>query len=640
MVDLTKFLPGAKTPAQPAPSKKEQAVQDYSKLSDEELLAQYRKMSGTSPVAGGDIDYSKLSDEELKAQYERLQPKPMGYGEDIAKSAGTGLVHAGTGMLTTVPDMMDLAQRAGNWAGSKVAGVVGAEQPDLGINPEAEANTSVDLRNPTVNKLIEDKITGPLHQAQTWPGAIAQKGIEYGLPSVVGGGGSTMAKILRGWGAGLGAEGAGAIADATGNEDYGAAARMAGGMLGYKLPQKITSPGRVPNTPLAQAQLSRAQQVEGAGGTQRAGQFTGNPWQVRMESNIDRLGGTPEKYTPEGQAAQASEILRQQGGVTGSGISNVQDIQDTRARAQAQYNNMLPQARALYDQPFQDRLFQIRRELGQDTSNLRRGVYTPSAAHPMDPQRPIPGFENHLDDIKYGPMDPQNPAARTSNVQPGMSGVHYDNTRDGLEGAIDKTKDPNIKDALTKTRDALDDMWERNVQPQFQGAAPAFRQQSTDLDALETAASKRGKSKAAGEIKPDDVFQAHEDQTGSMANLSRAMESTGVGKDIPETNPWFAGPYWNTVGALGGALAGHLSHVPGEAFTGTIGGMMAAPAAAQIAAKVLAKPYYWDATQAYLKNQAWPDARNMSKVLSGPGVKIPLPALLAPQFGGPQDDTQ
>jgi hypothetical protein len=616
---------------------------DYSKLSDEELQTMYAKMLREQKLPGKDIDWSKLSDKELIDQYANYKNRKLPVMEDVARSAGTGILKAGTGMLTAVPDMMDLAKRGSQWVGEKAATGLGLDvDPKLGVDPEAEANTNIPLTNAAVNQYIENKFPGVFHNPQTAVGSALEKGIEYVTPSMVGGGGSALGKALRGVGAAIGGEGGRALADATGLEDYAPAASMAGALLGYKMPRKLVTPSNIDPV-----RLANAQRVQNAGVNLSAGRFTDTPFTKRMESNIQNWGGTPTKFQPEAQAEQATQSLRNIGGVTGPGIDNLQDIKSAKADAAAQYNQMLGSARANYDPEFEDRLLEIRRDLGNRLSARTPGVGQPKGQllqnsqgqniqTMRDPRTPIAGFEEALKDIKHGPDMPNgNPPPPNQAV--GMSGNFYDSTRERLGKAIDAAENPNIARALRHTRDALDDWWERTVPPQYQGQATQFRRQWSDLSALEGAAGAPGQKAAAGTLSPSRVFQEHVNKGGDLAQTARSMEALGVGKDIPKTSAWGYGPWSSAAGTIAGILAGRLSHVPGEEFTGGILGLSASPIVNQIAAKALAKPYYSGAIQDYLKNQRWPanQSQATAQLLWGQGAKFPLPAIMAPQLSAP-----
>lgn len=145
-----------------------------------------------------------------------------GYGEDMAKGFGSGLVQGALGLGTVMGDIAGAARNTvGGW---------------MGITPEQlqaldEAQSSLGIAVPSGNAVATKKlegVTGPLYQAQTVPGQYSQTLGQF-VPGMAVGPGSLPAKAGSTLLGAVGSETAGQMSDGTWYEPY---ARVAGGLLG------------------------------------------------------------------------------------------------------------------------------------------------------------------------------------------------------------------------------------------------------------------------------------------------------------------------------------------------------------------------------------------------------------------------
>ena len=195
---------------------------DLSTLSDDQLKALY-----APHAAAPTHDLSKLSDDELKALHGSATAAPIGVGEDVAKSAGTGLIKGALGIAGMVPDISATAHSAANkyLFDPLLNATIGKPS-----NPEVERTVDPNkaFGSEGLQKGLEAAI-GPLHAPQTVAGEYAQTAGEF-APAALGGGEGLLSKLLTRVAAPAAAsETAGQLTKGTEAEPY---ARIAGAVAG------------------------------------------------------------------------------------------------------------------------------------------------------------------------------------------------------------------------------------------------------------------------------------------------------------------------------------------------------------------------------------------------------------------------
>lgn len=203
-----------------------------------------------------DDSFLKLSPEQQNATVDEIarsfstkaapQAKPeVGQAEDIAKSAGIGVVKGGIATAGAAGDMRELLSLGVDYAGNK-----------LGISPEtvqafkgaayegatrASPITNV-LANSPSSRDIQSKIegvTGGFYKPQTTAGEYAQTAGEF-LPAAIGGGGGVIAKGARVLAPALTSETAGQYTKGTAAEPV---ARFLGALAGGGATALVSRPG-------------------------------------------------------------------------------------------------------------------------------------------------------------------------------------------------------------------------------------------------------------------------------------------------------------------------------------------------------------------------------------------------------------
>jgi hypothetical protein len=172
-------------------------VTDLSSLSDDQLKALY----ASAPAAAAPAhDLSKISDDDLKALHASLLAVPMGVGEDVAKSAGTGLLKAGIGAVGAAGDARNLASAATDYIGGKVGASPEAIQgfKDKAYNAAQYLPTTSLLSDAPSSADIQkgiEGVAGQFHKPQTTAGEYAQTAGEF-APAVLGGGEGLLSRLM------------------------------------------------------------------------------------------------------------------------------------------------------------------------------------------------------------------------------------------------------------------------------------------------------------------------------------------------------------------------------------------------------------------------------------------------------------
>lgn len=509
---------------------------------------------------------------------------------DVAKSAGIGLVQGGLG-LAMLPGNIEALGRAGI---DKAASALGYGDP--GLSKSHYLPTSADAQAGI------EHFTGPFYQPQTTAGEYARTIGEFAPMAAFGGPGAGMlSRAVNVTAPAVVSETAGQLTKGTSAEPW---ARAIGGFVG----------GSVPNaamrtvTPIT-ADAGRAAQVaalENNGvNALTAGQRTGNSairWAESAAHDLPFTGGRG-KILNDQAAEQFTQAALQRAGINADRATAPvidQGFRDLGAQfdALAQRNNMN------VDAPLHTQVQMALRNYNQATPPAMRA----------------PIIEELANDIGHRLGTP-------------MAGPDYQNWRSQIERARRSAQpnNPQLANALSDVRDALDDAMSRSATPADQAAWQQVRGQYRDLLAIEKAVSGAGENTALGLISPSQLRTAvkTQDQRGyvrgrrDLGNLARAGES--IMKPLPNSGTparLAAQTLFSAAGAGAGAVFGGA---PG-AIVGTI-----APALTQ---GTLGRALMSAPVQNYLSNQVLApmiDAYQPANALS----RIPLAAnaLMTPPTG-------
>jgi hypothetical protein len=200
-------------------------------LSDAELMQRYQTSIGGGPaptppgftgprITVGGPDPTNMSDADLQAAYRASQP--MGTGEDVVRSIGSGLVQGATSLAGMPGSIINMLTDKANSA----LGLTG-EAPPPGSGPSRYAGTEDYQKG-------YESLAGPSHQPQTPYGQYAHTAAEFVPGSLLGPGGVIGNTIRYGVLPGLASEFAGQQTKGTGFEQPAriGAALVTGGVAG------------------------------------------------------------------------------------------------------------------------------------------------------------------------------------------------------------------------------------------------------------------------------------------------------------------------------------------------------------------------------------------------------------------------
>lgn len=202
---------------------------DLSKLSDEELKAQYKAHQSVAD----------MSDDELKAAHSAAQPS---VAADVAKSTAIAVPQTAISLAGLPGTASDYIGRGVNALGNLVTGKSGSYEDYQ--KKRATALGGADIAAPTTQAIQStvEKATGPFYEPKTMPGQIANAATGSALTAMLFPG-KLATNALLGAGTGLASESAGQVADAYAPK-AGPAARvgtavLAGG-VGAAIPNTLT----------------------------------------------------------------------------------------------------------------------------------------------------------------------------------------------------------------------------------------------------------------------------------------------------------------------------------------------------------------------------------------------------------------
>lgn len=577
---------------------------DYGKMTDEELLAAIKPQSPT-PSAAAVPDYSKMSDADLHALVApKAAPESPSLAADLVKSGGIGVAKSGIGIVGAMGDLRHAT-----------TSVLDSVAKKLGASPEtiqSLKNRAYDIAGLTpattvmrdapsssdIQKEVEG-VTGEFYKPKTVAGEYAQTAGEF-APALIGGPETIGAKLVsRVAVPAVVSETAGQLTKGTAAEPY---ARVAGALA-----SPLAASGlRRAITPLPSS-AERAALVENLGNEGvdlTAGQRTGSKplqWAESVLGDMPGSGGVAAR-TQENQAQQFTAAALRRAGETADRATP--DVIDGAFRRIGNDFDGVAQRNHVVADP----------HLGNDLATVEAEYNSL-----VGPTQRAPVVANTMADI--GDTIAQNGGH--------LTGEQYNAFTSRLARQARGAKaDAQLQEALSGTRNALDDAMERSLQASGNTAdldtLRTARRQYRNLLTVEKAATGAGAATAEGLISPSQLRNATVTQNrrayargqGDFADLARSGEA--VMKPLPQSGTAPRQYMQHMISIIGGTAGGATGGLPG-AMAG-----IAAPAAA--GRVLMSRP-----VQAYLGN------RVLGPAGGSRGVDAVRAALLAHQ--GHQEPT-
>lgn len=441
----------------------------------------------------------------------------MGVGEDIARSAATGLGEGVTGSVGLLGDVQSLADDFGTWVGDQ-----------LGLSPlppEAKAGFTA-ARAPTTSQI--EKAVGfdqMKHTPQTTAGKYARTAGQF-VPAMATGGAvqagpgvvrrlaGAASGTLTGVGAGIGSEGAGQMAEGTMLE---VPARLAGGVVGAatvgNMARRMVTPRSIPPERAKMAQTLRKEGIDNL----TEGQVTGNLGVQARERKASGLfwDQTAERTKQLEKLTQAS--LARAGILAKRATPDVMD--DAFTKLGKQFDDLASRNTVAVD-----------RQFGRDVAT-GLGDYM-SLGPATEKVNALQSFIDRIGSV----IDPRG----------NINGRAYQSLRSSIERAArGSTSDPEYASALRDLKNALDDAMERSMaaakSPDL-GAWRDVRKRYRNILVVDDAVGSTSATAAEGLISPEALRSAVKRKQGArnmvrgkgdFEELSRA--AAGLMKDLPMT---------------------------------------------------------------------------------------------------------
>lgn len=534
---------------------------DLTSLSDSELQELYKPPP----------DFSKMSDDDLKAAYEAKNPGIMGTAADVAKSGGIGLAKGAIGLAGAPGDLSNLLAKGSQYASNYIADKVGLDRgPQAG---ETMLPTSG-----SIQKNVEG-VTGDFYKPKTTAGEYAQTAGEF-APGILGGGEGLASRALTRIAIPAAtSETAGQLTKGTEYEPW---ARVAGGLLS----PAVVSAGRRAITPMPATpeRTALANALTGEGVDLTAGQRTGSrplQWAESVFGDMPGSGGRSAAVQTNQGEQFTRAALRRVG--EDAPRADSQTIDNAFRRIGNQFETVGSRNNLIADS-----------HLGNELTTVE-GEYN----NLVSPSQRAPVIANTIQDI--GDIAAQNGGH--------ITGEQYNAITSRLaRQARGAAADPQLREALSGTREALDNAFERSLQASGNTADLAAlreaRNQYRNLMVVEKAATGAGAQTAEGIISPSQLRNAtvsthgrrnYARGQGDFADLARAGEATM--KPLPQsgTSPReYMRHAMSTIGSVIGGTAGSAGGPAGTA-AGAVAGL-AAPG-------LLGRALMSGPGQAYLGNQ-------------------------------------
>lgn len=501
------------------------------------------------------------------AQMWHSQNPPMSGADrlaDVAKSAGTGLVNAATGMAGLPGDIQSMVGSAGRWmAGRNDLPVTGPQLPG-----------SQDISSKV------QEFTGPLHQPQTTEGRFAKTIGEFAPGAALPG--SAMRRVVGNVVApAVGSEVAGMATKGTEAEPY---ARVAGAVVGGMAP---TAAARtVTPLPSSATRQNAVNVLRNEGVTDLTpGQITGNRSLQYFES--EQGGQRAANMGTNAQEQFTAAALRRAGETGNRATTEVVDRAFTRIGRN--FDDLMSRNSIQVDTNTWNRLNNVRDEYF---------VVTP-------PSQRAPVIEALVKDIGDAAV----------NNRGVLQGDVYKELRTRIGSLERGTQDNTLREALRGMREAIDDAMQRTpwVSQADKTAWQTARREYRNMMVIERAATGGGADTASGLLSPaqlrvasvaqnrrgyargqgefSDLVHAGNEVMTPLPNSGTAprMRAQSMGVGLP-------GAIGATLGGSAGAVLGNPTLAGFGAGAGAIAGMAVPP--------LIARGMLSDVGRAWLTNNA------------------------------------
>lgn len=534
---------------------------EYNYLNDNELAdAMHRKFYADMPREEFDRRVG------LKPQAPQMTLAET--AQDVAKSAGIGVVEGGIG-LATLPGNLEALGRIGINAG---AGLVGIKPP---VSEETFLPTFDDWKGRV------EEYTGEFYEPRSTLGKYANTAGQF-ASLAIGGPATAAARATRVLAPAVASETAGQLTEGTSLEPW---ARAAGALVGPQLPnaaRRMVTPNPVPAD---RAQQLATLQNEGVTAI-TAGQRTGNKplrWAESVTADTPLSGGRAAAIDVQ-QREQFTRAALRRAGVQAD-RATPQVIDDAFQAIGREYDQFAQGGAVVGSRAFDSRLDTIARNYERMTPDAQRVPLVRSVADELTARTTAPN------------------GARVP-----IQGRDYASIRSALQRARRGLKsDWQASQAVQQLVDTLDQAMVRSL-PRPQRAARL--QQLRDMNrryknllAVEDAAAGAGEMAAMGLITPAQLKAAikrHDKKNytrnrSDMAPLARAGEA--ILSPLPQSG---TGPraFWQTMFAAPTAAAGALM----AGAPGMVAGALAPVTGQALGARAIMNP----AVQRYLANQRIP----------------------------------
>jgi hypothetical protein len=489
---------------------------------------------------------------------------PPSTAEDVAKAGATGALSGAVSTAVGLPGTVaGLANQAGDFLARQVVGrginayragsLSGAldsggavSAPDPGLAPRS---IGPEATLPTVES-VKERL--PQYAPATTAGRYAQSAGEMLGGNLVLPGGTLPQRVVAGVAGGLGAEGAGQLAENLGHSEIAPYARVAGALIAPGIVGRAITPVR--GDP---ATLAAAQRLRDEGISVSAGQTKGSEVLKMAES---QLGEMPmgARVVPN-QQAEFNRAVGRRMGVEADALTG--DVMQARATQLAQqYDDVLSRNTMKTDPKF-----------GQDLSKTL-GEYMNRISLQQRPE-----FERAVnvlaDDIN-----------RFGGTLPGPMYQQARSHFGDLAFAARQT-DPAMAQATRSVRNALDDAMERSVSTPAD--AKLLKETNRNYRAMKTIedALSRAGSDGLGNVTPTAVLGAATKSAGKVARargaddlLNLANTAKTVMRMPANSNTTSRMNVMNL--AAGGGMTGHFAGIGGT--TGAVVGVAAPAVASQL----------------------------------------------------------
>jgi hypothetical protein len=515
------------------------------------------------------------------ARYAAPEAATVSTGEDIAKSAVSGLAKGAMSTGGAIGDFRDL----GTSLVAKGAGYLGASPETAKTISDvvgmAQRLNPITMFAPTTKQVTEalKPITGELYKPQTTAGEFANTVSEF-IPGALLGPGSMGRKVLTGAAAGAGSEAGGQAAKGTAAEPY---ARVVGALAGGIAPTAVSR--MVTPLPAPQSRQAALEVLAEEGVPLTAGQRSGSKALQYLESTMGDLpgtGGRAGQIQREQSQAFTRAALRRIG--EDADLATPEVMAGARTRIGNAFDDIAGRANATMDAQFA-------RDIGETVREYVR-VSNPG-------QRPrLP------DDI----------ANALTDFAQNQGGVIAGDQLQSLRSMLTryKTSDPELTQFLGSVRRAVDNLVERTAAPGIAEEWRAARSQYRNMRALEKALGGAGENAAQGMLSPQMLRSAiaagnqkgaYVRGQGDFADLARA--GNAAMPQLPQSGTAPRQYSQAMLSALSGVGTGAATGDPYMALLG-----LAGPA-------VLGRALMSRPTQAYLGNQIMPQWAGRAPEMTG-----------------------